>query len=101
MFDKDELDVFVKHGKMTEQVAQILAEVEEEEPDLMGYWVYRKRIRRAPDDVQMKATERMAELCEAAGLRFGVRHHHVFENVCNAIWDRLPEDERQRLMRSI
>jgi hypothetical protein len=100
MFDKNEIEMWLQVGKIAVVEAHILKQVEDNEPDLMGYWVYRKRIRAVPDDISMAAHFRFSELKDKAGIS-GKMTKHIFENVCDAIWNKLSDEERQRLMRSI
>ena len=79
----------------------ILEQVADEEPELMGYWVYRKRIKVAPTHVYEPAMDRLAELIVGCGINKNLVDDALIAGVMNAIWDRLSDEERQRWIRSI
>lgn len=100
-FSMDELKVWMEQGKLAVYEASILAQTSDDEPMLMKYWVYRKRIRQAPHSVQVNARERWVELVSQTGLRGQTMPEHVMANVCNALWDKLSDEERQAWLRSV
>jgi len=101
MFDKKELEIWWEQGKISAEVMLILEQCADDEPDLMQYWVYALRIKRAPMVVQEVAESRMMNIVSQTGMVYKNLRSHVFDKVCNAIWNRLSDEERGRWLRSI
>lgn len=107
-FSKDELAIFLKQGRLKVAEARILEHVEDDEPELMLYWAHRKRIRPVPDDVRAKAMFRFGELVSKVSSKLlKVTSEEMMQvvlpdpDVCDAIWNKLSDDERQRWLRSV
>jgi hypothetical protein len=98
MFSDKELRVFLERGIRTAVEVKILEQVRADEPEMMLYWAYRKRIRFAPADVSQASAARFFELEEQANVPPLVGGDHIVNihhNVCEAIWGKLSDEERR------